>query len=310
MKRLFLFAAYDRDGTVDDTLTYYLGELSRLGDLVVVMDNDTTDNELAKIKSIPNVLYAAATRHGEYDFGSYKRAYQYARDNKILENYDWVYLVNDSVLGPLYDISPILKDLESRGVDFTGMVSNSDEIIPLHIQSWFVGISQKIFQSNFFDDFMNDIKRQDDKDNIVLKYEIRLSRIIIQRGYKSYAYSDSRCNDAGFIIYANPLETLKKGIPFIKKASLGRIKGTKYLIQYAQNTDFLNAVFANANRYNITLDNSPRRFDYKKCFRFTFLSIPLCTIYHQNLRSVQNYKAYIFDKIPVLKISFRKAENI
>ena len=43
MKRLFLFAGYDRDGIVDDSLLWYLKSLSGLGDIVFVMDNDATD---------------------------------------------------------------------------------------------------------------------------------------------------------------------------------------------------------------------------------------------------------------------------
>ena len=85
MKRLFLFAGYDRDGIVDDSLLWYLKSLSGLGDIVFVMDNDATDVEIEKVRQIPNVLYANAVRHGEYDFGSYKRAYIWARDNKLLE---------------------------------------------------------------------------------------------------------------------------------------------------------------------------------------------------------------------------------
>ena len=44
-------------------------------------------NYLKKLKTIKNILHAIATRHGEYDFGSYKRGFQYARDKKILNNY-------------------------------------------------------------------------------------------------------------------------------------------------------------------------------------------------------------------------------
>lgn len=306
MKRLFLFASYDSQGIIDDSLLYYLTQLSALGDIIFVMDNNASADELHKVAQIPNVLHYAATRHGEYDFGSYKRAYLWAKGQGILSDYDWVYLVNDSVYGPLFDIKPIIENMESQGADFTGMVSNADDIIPLHIQSWFVGMSKCIIASDFFDDFMCEIQRQEDKTNIILKYEIRLSRIIIQRGYKAYAYSDDRCYDAGFVIYANPLDVLKSGIPFIKKAAIIRIKGVQFLTPYAQNPNILNAIFDNAERHNIKLDNSPRRFNYHKCFRFTLLSIPLCTIYIQNLRSVQNYKVYIFDKIPLLKISTKK----
>ena len=117
VKRLFLFAAYDAQGLVDATLVHYLRALSELGDIIVTVDNDVAPDEFKKISKIPHVLHAAAARHGEYDFGSYKRCYKYARDKQILDKYDWVYLVNDSVLGPLSNLAPILENLDSRGAD-------------------------------------------------------------------------------------------------------------------------------------------------------------------------------------------------
>ena len=36
-KRLFLFAGFDRDNIVDDTLIYYIQALSKLGDIIFVM---------------------------------------------------------------------------------------------------------------------------------------------------------------------------------------------------------------------------------------------------------------------------------
>ena len=82
-KRLFIFGGYDKDGIVDGTLLYYLQALSELGDIVFNMDNDASDFELSKIKSIPNMLYVNAKRYGEYDFGSYKRGYAWAKENDI-----------------------------------------------------------------------------------------------------------------------------------------------------------------------------------------------------------------------------------
>ena len=80
LKRLFLFAAFDKDNIVDDTLIYYIKALSKFGDIVFVMDNNLSTAEIQKISKIPNVLYTNATKHGEYDFGSYKRGYIWAQD--------------------------------------------------------------------------------------------------------------------------------------------------------------------------------------------------------------------------------------
>ena len=48
-KRLFLFAGYDKDCIIDDTLFHYVKTLSKLGDIVFVMDCDAPDAELNKM---------------------------------------------------------------------------------------------------------------------------------------------------------------------------------------------------------------------------------------------------------------------
>ena len=94
-RRLFLFAGYNAHGLIDESLIFYIRALSKCGDVILCMDSDCSDSELKKIT--PYVLHATAQRHGEYDFGSYKRAYLYAADTGILDKYDFVYIVNDSV---------------------------------------------------------------------------------------------------------------------------------------------------------------------------------------------------------------------
>lgn len=308
MKRLFLFAGYNRDGIVDDSLLYYLNHLSGLGDIVFVMDNDASDDEIKKTKQIPSILYADAVRHGEYDFGSYKRAYTWARDNKLLEKYDWIYLVNDSVLGPLFDLNPILTDLESSGADFTGMVSNCDDIIPPHIQSWFVGLSQRIVTANFFDEFITSVKHQACKDDIVLGYEVRLSRLIIQRGYKVRSLLTHERLNSGVMVYTDPMAALKHGVPFIKKAALSNIKGVRYLIPYIHDTKFFDVIveYIKHNNIQVSEQRASGRYGYYKTFRLTMFSVPLCTVRTQKIHNVYNYKVYILDKIPVFKISIVK----
>ena len=69
-KRLFLFAAYHPKNIVDDALVYYVKSLSKFGDVVLCMDSDCPTSEMNKLKKY--TLHTIATRHGEYDFGSYK----------------------------------------------------------------------------------------------------------------------------------------------------------------------------------------------------------------------------------------------
>lgn len=300
MKRLFLFAGYDRDGIVDDSLLWYLKSLSGLGDIVFVMDNDATDVEIEKVRQIPNVLYANAVRHGEYDFGSYKRAYIWARDNKLLEKYDWVYLVNDSVYGPLHSLEPLLLRLESNGAELTGMAEYQDCNTPTHIQSWFVGLNQKIVCTELFDSFIQSVSKENSKANIINKYEVCLSRRLLRSGFSMYAimYNNS---ETKHVMYDCPTQALNSGVPFIKKRAISILEGLYNLYSHTDDYSVVDAIAENMARCNIKMPSDRK---YKKVFRMTLFSIPILTIYKKN-RFVE-YKFYMFDVIPILKFAVNK----
>lgn len=305
-KRLFLFAGYDAQGIIDDSLLHYLQCLSGYGDVIFFMDNKVSDPELDKLKEIPNILHAKAERHGEYDFGSYKRGYQWADKNNLLNKYDWVYLVNDSVYGPLFDIEGILVDLETRGVDLTGMIDFANQATPVQVQSWFVGLSRRVANSAFLHEFMNEITRQVDKQLIVLKYEVGLSQRVLQHGYRMSTYISGEVGDKMHRVYDKPLEMLKSGLPFLKKNSLPNLPGIQYLYPYASAV-LVDKIYQNAMRVGLKLaiSEKPR---YEKSYRLTFLSIPLLTIYRQrhDIITTTCYKVYLFDFIPLIKIFTHK----
>ena len=56
MKRLFLFAAYEEAGVVGESLIWYVRNLSKAGDVVLVADSDIGPNELNALA--PYCLYA------------------------------------------------------------------------------------------------------------------------------------------------------------------------------------------------------------------------------------------------------------
>ncbi len=240
-KRLFLFAGYDRNGIIDCSLVYYIQSLSKIGDVIVVMDCDCSENEISKLSK--HCINISASRHGEYDFGSYKRAYQYSKDNNLLNNYDYVYMVNDSVYGPLSinDFQNALIKLENSGADFIGMVSNEDVKYPKHIQSWFVGFSKKIVKNKNFDKFMLSITKENNKSDIVRKYEIGLSLLMSQISAKSfvlYEQNNHICNT----VWTKPWVLIKQGIPFIKKSAIQHCFSYGFLQKVLQNDTILHEI--------------------------------------------------------------------
>lgn len=306
-KRLFIFAGYDKDCIVDETLLHYLRSLSDLGDIIFVMDNNLPDTEIAKVKSIKNILSVTAVNHGEYDFGSYKRGFQYAVENKKLKKYDWIYFVNDSVYGPLFGIKSILEDLESRGVDLIGMTDFQNKQTPLQVQSWFVGISQRVAKEQFLSDFMNNVTHEIEKQLIVLKYEVGLSQTILKHGYKMSTFISGQDGEHSHDMYQQPIEMLKHGIPFVKKAALETLGGLQFLYPYTT-VQIVDNIYKHSIRNKTPHPLITRNIKYKKCFRLTLFSIPVITIHRQHANGSKNtsYKMYLFDKLPVLKITASK----
>ena len=250
VRRLFIFAAWDRDNIVDGACLFYLRELSKCGDIIFVADNDLTSDELDGVLSVPNLLYADAVRHGEYDFGSYKRGFAWARDAKILGKYDWVYFVNDSVYGPIGDLGDVLVQLEGAGHEFVGMVTNSDKNIPPHVQSWFMGIGRNIVDAVYVHSFFDGIKKLENKSQICIQYEVGFSELMKSHGV-DFVTRFVQFNHRSNVVYRRPYRALRRGVPFIKKSGLKNMFGFDFVARYVKNPKLMNAIRENALRYNV-----------------------------------------------------------
>lgn len=217
-KRLFLVAGYSAQNKVDAALIYMVKSLSDLGDVILVMDSDVPKSELDKISNY--VIYSDAVRHFEYDFGSYKRAYVYAKENGLLNNYEYLYIINDSVYGPVHPLDISLNKMESFGTDSFGLVYNPHKKNP-HIQSWFIGFKPSIFLSDWFNKFMVSITRQPSKGVITYVYEQGLSKLIREHnGTIQCIYSAP-----GRSVYNDIKKLYDAGMPFIKKVAFTRHGG-------------------------------------------------------------------------------------
>ena len=217
-KRLFLIAGYSAKNIVDASLVYMVQKLSKCGDVILVMDCDAPDSELGKISKY--TVYATAQKHGEYDFGSYRRAYTYARDTGILSKYEFVYLINDSAYGPLYEIAPYFEKIESFNTDAFGLVYNPNKRNP-HLESWFIGMRPNVFLSDWFDEFISSVTKQKYKYQITSLYEDGFTRNLDKH---NHTY---RCmySAPGRSVYNRIKHFYRIGMPFMKKNALLRHNG-------------------------------------------------------------------------------------
>ena len=214
-RRLFLTASYDPQSVVGDALLMMLHSLSEHGDIVFVADTDFPEAELSKVA--PHVLHATACRHAEYDFGSYKRAFHWALSNLDLSSYDVVYLVNDSVFGPLSSLGELLLRMESSSKEAFSLVFNPSTSHP-HMQSWFIGLRASVFLSSWFSCFLSSVRPLESKEAVCMEYETGLTRLLVSHG----VVPGSIFRAGGRGIYNSVRKLNRAGLPFIKKASFVR----------------------------------------------------------------------------------------
>ena len=212
-KILTIFAGYDRDNIIDDYVVYYIKELNKITDIIYVSDCDILETELKKIDDY--CIHIINGRHEEYDFGSYKRGYLYAKENNILQNYNKIIFCNDSCYGPFFNLENIINKMTDY--NFGGMYISKDLKIADHdyITSFFIIIDKKIYNTNFFNNFILNIKKEPDKMDIIKKYEFGLSKLMLDNNIKLQAIF----NDNGEFNrpYFNPLSLIKEGFPLLKR---------------------------------------------------------------------------------------------
>ena len=215
MKRLFLFAFYDPQGVVGEAALRYLEALRDLGDVVLATDCDLQPGEADKLA--PLVLSYQAARHGEYDFGSYKRAYLQAD----LSGYDVVYLVNDSVVGPLRPLEPYLQRMEVLGTDAFGLVLNPSRH-GRHLQSWFIGLKPAVFRADWFLEFLSCVTATGRKEDVCNRYESGLARLLEAHSVPYAGLWELR----GKSVYNAVGRLSRQGFPFLKKSAFTRHGGS------------------------------------------------------------------------------------
>lgn len=211
IRRICMFAGYDRDGIVDDYVVAYVRELAKHADVYYFADGDVAPAELEKLA--PYVVSAWAEHHGEYDFGSYSRLIRRVGWGKI-EGYDELLLVNDSCY-LLRSLDEVFARMDARACDWWGLQATKGLIetrnnpgnrfqrpIPMdtvrgsllqafeseyqydfHVGSYFVAYRSPVIINAHFRRLLDSVGSQDSKRTLILKYEVGLTRHLIAGGH-------------------------------------------------------------------------------------------------------------------------------
>lgn len=220
MKRIAIFAHYSKDNKIDDYVIFYLKELKKVAESIIfVSDSNIEEKELDKIKEY--TIKSIAKHHGEYDFGSYKRGFIYALENNLLSDYDELIFANDSCYAPLFPFNEMFNVMSYKKLDFWGVTKGGPNrhcsVLP-HIQGYFIVFKNTVFSSSFFKDFIYAIKKEENKHQIVLKYEIGLTTFLEEHNFSWDVYSEiSKMIECAFLLKYKQLIT-QEHFPFLKRS--------------------------------------------------------------------------------------------
>lgn len=188
--RCAVFAGYNPNGTIPAYVITYLKALNEIAPKCVVYIADSTLNPAEKEKLKNLTLHTEHIRHEEYDWGSYKRGFNWLKENGYLKNLNELIFANDSCYAPLGGtFKPMFDEMSHRPeLDFWGDSQNI--AFNPHIQSYFMVFRKRVINSRSFSAFLNRVTHQPFQFYYIRFYEIALTPELASIGYKWDSFID------------------------------------------------------------------------------------------------------------------------
>lgn len=328
MKRLAIFVFYDKDGIVDDYVTFLLEQLSQnTKDIITLVNGKILDSEKDKLIKYSSKVIIRENKG--LDAAAYKQGLLKEVGIEKCRTYDEIILVNDTFFGPFIPLKNILEEMENRKVDFFGLSTGGISIdgynkvkygyIPEHIQTFFIAFSKRMVESKIFYNYWSNYDdNYDTFIKVVTQHELIMTKYFSDRGFTYDVYSKTikfSSNDLAdnYNIYAyTPYQALNKfRLPIIKRKTFSySLFDQHYLtetdeeykcIEYVRKNypDFEPKIWKNILRlYNIS--------DLYNCMHLNDIIIPTddinvekaCVLIHLKNNKIEDY---VFELLSNLK---------
>jgi lipopolysaccharide biosynthesis protein len=150
-----------------------------------------------------------------YDFGAWAHV---VRQNPELLSAETVYLVNDSMIGPLNHrkFEHVLHRIRSNKSDVIGLTDSYEK--GWHIQSYFIALKREALASAALRKFIDSIKNVSDKRGVITAYEARFAPVLQAAGLSCEVLFPARNADNQSL--ANWHGLIRAGLPFVKVTAL------------------------------------------------------------------------------------------
>lgn len=222
--RAAIFLFYDKEGVVDDYVSYFLQALRPFVNRIIFVANGVlTDEARQKAEVVANEVIVR--ENTGFDVWGYKAGLsKMGYDN--LSNIDELLLVNHTFYGPLFPLSEMFDAMEQRADDFWGisihkqMVPNPftrNGVLPEHINSHFIAVRQPLLSSKHFRSYWEDMPPIESYVDSILKHESKFTKHFGDLGYKYSSYVDAKKYDSAYPVFVDVAETIENRSPILKR---------------------------------------------------------------------------------------------
>ena len=234
-KKALVYVIFESEARLQEYKLRFLQALAPLvDDVIVVVNGQLHDDDINTLGVYGKVL----TRDNEgYDTAAFREGiFAFGKDK--LKDYDQLFLVNDTNIGPMRDLSQVFQEMADKQLDFWGISFGEEQedvtkenpygYIPKHLQSYFLVIEKLMLNDDAFYSYWTDLTDTDSRDKAIGRHETRFTKYFADLGYRYDAvvqeYEDSA-------MYIHPLKMLKAGSPLVKYTALKNYDDDQFLWQ-------------------------------------------------------------------------------
>ena len=228
---LCIFQMCSLEKVVEDYIFPLLNELKKYSEyLLIVCNGEINKSDLERLRISCDDIYI----RGDYGFdaGAFADVITKYIPKETLLKYDELILVNDSCYGPIYPLSEMFNFMNQKDtLDFWAITAQNEfkdvyygiNIIPYHVQPYFIVIRKRMFQSTDFFEFWENMIIPSGHMQAVNNYELKFTEYFESKGYKGGAYINNSdllnyCEQHQPYIYYDTYNLIKEfKCPLIKR---------------------------------------------------------------------------------------------
>jgi hypothetical protein len=151
-----IFVSYSAELEIKKYVIHHIKALISQGIAVVLVINTDADFSGCEDLKLPELSGLYVRGNKGFDFGAWSHIYNLIELDACV---DRLYLINDSMIGPLTDrmFARVIKEIQRSSSDLIGLTANPEPVF--HLQSFFLVISKRLLNDvrfiQFFKSFWN-----------------------------------------------------------------------------------------------------------------------------------------------------------